>query len=165
MAHAFKKISAKPTFGKLNSELYQSDYINQKKGLIVFCKLRCQRNKIASSYDSINNYNIGRNTILNRCNLLRNNKANLIISQYTKENLNNVCTVSPIAPYIAPTPCSNDVPCNPCQNNDAVIIDPSNSVNTFYNEYYIDPLGELFGKTQCGELNYTDYMVANVNVS
>jgi hypothetical protein len=25
----------------------------------------------------------------------------------------------------------------------------------------IDPLGELFGKTQCGELNYTHYMLFN----
>ena len=35
MAHAFKNISAKPTFGTLREELNQSDYINRKKKNVV----------------------------------------------------------------------------------------------------------------------------------
>ena len=108
MAHTFKTISAKPTFGTQQSNINQSDYINNKKTTI--CK---------------KNYNI--NSI-----------------QYNKENLKSVCTVSPLSPYIAPTPCSQEVPCTPCQNNNLVIIDPQNATTTFYNEYNIDPLGQLF---------------------
>ena len=160
MAHAFKTISAKPTFGTLQQNLYQSDYINRKKGIIVFCKqpFICQKNIIAPSYNMKNSFNLGFR--FNRLNSIHNNKSNLIASQYTKENLTNVCTVSPINPYIAPAPCTN---CDPCQNNGVVIIDPLNSTTTFYNEYSTDPLGELFGKTQCGELNYTEYMNSIIN--
>ncbi len=162
MAHAFKTISAKPTFGTLKENLYQSDYINRKKGIITFCNspFICQKLKVAPSYNTLNSFNIGRQSIiLNRCNLLPVNKSNLIISQYTKENLKEVCTVSPISPYIPPAPCGPDNSCTPCQNNNVIIVDPLNSTTTFYNEYIIDPLGELFGKSQCGELNYTDYMI------
>jgi len=156
MAHAFKTISAKPTFGTLQPNLYQSDYINRKKGIIVFCKRECicKNIKVAPSYDIKNSFNLGLR--FNRLNNIHNNKSNLIISQYTKENLKNVCTVSPIVPSV-PSYCSNSDPCDPCQNNGPVIIDPLNSTTTFYNEYNIDPLGQLFGNSQCGELNYTAY--------
>jgi hypothetical protein len=159
MAHAFKTISAKPTFGTLQQHLYQSDYINRKKGIIVFCKRQCicKNIRVAPSYDIINSFNLGFR--VNKLNSLHNNKSNLIISQYTKENLKNVCTVSPLNPYTAPSYCSNSDPCDPCQNNGPVIIDPLNSINTFYSGYIIDPLGQLFGKSQCGELNYTEHKI------
>jgi len=149
MAHAFKTISAKPTFGTLQPNLYQSDYINRKKGIIVFCKRECicKNIKVAPSYDIKNSFNLGLR--FNRLNNIHNNKSNLIISQYTKENLENVCTVSPIVPLLE----------NSCQNNGPVIIDPLNSTIPFYNTYIIDPLGQLFGKSQCGELNYTEYKI------
>ena len=157
MAHAFKTISAKPTFGTLQPNLYQSDYINRKKGIITFCKRPCicKNIRVAPSYEIINSVNLGFR--LNKLNSLHNNKSNLIISQYTKENLKNVCTVSPLNPYTAPSYCSNGDPCDPCQNNGPVIIDPLKLINTFYSGYNIDPLGQLFGKSQCGELNYTEY--------
>ena len=128
MAHAFKTISAKSTFGALQREFYQSDYINRKK------KLACCRN-----------------------NILPINKNNLIFGQYSKSNLYNVCTVSKGPPPSIPCGFNN---CNPCQNSNNVIIDP-NSTTPFYFNYTIDPLGELFGKTSCGILNYTNYMILN----
>ncbi len=159
MAHAFKTISAKPTFGTLRPELYQSDYINRKKGIITFCNLPvCQQNKFISSYNTKNSFNIGRYALtLDKCNILPVNKSNLIIGQYTKSNLKDICTVSNIFSYSKPTPCGSDAPCNPCQNNNPVIIDLT-SVKPFYETHIIDPLGQLFGKSQCGELNYTHYM-------
>ena len=36
MAHAFAPIPAKPAFGTLKENLYQSDYINRKKAEISF---------------------------------------------------------------------------------------------------------------------------------
>lgn len=132
MAHAFKRIPAKSTFGTLQEELYQSDYINKKK---------------------------------QQCGPILNiNKSNLIIGQYTKLNLYNVCTVSNGPPPSTPCEFNND--CNPCQDDNVVIINPSNTSNAgysdaFYLNYTIDPLGELFGKTSCGALNYTNYMIFN----
>lgn len=160
MAHAFKTISAKPTFGTLRENLYQSDYINRKKGLAIFCNSPsvCYKIKSAPSYNIRNAFNIGRLSLsLNKCNKLAINKSNLIIGQYTKENLTNICTVSNIFPYSKPAPCSSVEPCNPCQNNEPIVVDPV-ATKPFYQTYQIDPLGELFGQTQCGELNYTHYM-------
>ena len=131
MAHAFKRISAKPTFGTLQEELYQSDYIKKKK---------------------------------QQCNdIVPVNKSNLIIGQYTKLNLYNVCTVSNGPP--PSTHCEFNNECSPCQDEDIVIINPNNNTTSyndaFYMNYTIDPLGELFGKTSCGTLNYTNYMIFN----
>lgn len=162
MAHAFKTISAKPTFATLRENLYQSDYINRKKGVITFCNSpsRCGRIKFAPSYSAINSFNIGHYKLsLENCNILPVNKSNLIIGQYTKMNLKDICTVQEIDPTVNPEPCSLSS-CNPCQNSAAVIIDPNAPGNNypFYWKYQIDPIGELFGKSQCGELNYTHYM-------
>lgn len=161
MAHAFNTIPAKPTFGTLKPNLSQSDYINRKKGVITFCKSpsTCQRIYPSTSYATLHSFNLGKYTLgLNKCNIIPINKSNLIISQYTKANLTEVCTVKPLFPYTQPVPCSSDLPCDPCQNNNHVTI---NTTDIFYQKYKIDPLGELFGRTQCGELNYTHYMVFN----
>ena len=160
MAHAFAPIPAKPTFGTLKENLYQSDYINSKKSKLAYCRTPsyCNKIKISNGYEGINSYNLGRySRNLETCNIIPVNKGNLIIGQYSKLNLNNVCTISYGTP---PTkPCSNDNPCNPCQNTTSVIIDPNSATEPFYWNKTIDPLGELFGASQCGELNYTKYMV------
>ena len=73
--------------------------------------------------------------------------------------MKNVCVVSIGSP---PTQyCSNENPCNPCQTTDEVPIIVSDDTLPFYMANTIDPLGELFGRTQCGELNYTKYMINN----
>jgi hypothetical protein len=145
MARAFQIISAKPTFGSNAPIIYQSDYINTKKR-------KCNMNKVYdfSSYELKNAHLYYNNYLVN--------KSNLISGQYTKLNLNNICVNSNIFPYFKPVPCSTDYPCNPCQNNNPVIINPINATIPFYQTNINDPLGELFGKTQCGELNYTQYM-------
>ena len=161
MAHAFAPIPAKPAFGTLKENLYQSDYINRKKAKYTYCRTPtyCQKMTNASSYGKLYSYNLGRYSLsLENCNVIPVNKGNLIMSQYTKLNLQNVCTVSAGPP--PSQPCSSDAPCNPCQNNASVQIDAS-SDTPFYESYTIDPLGELFGVSQCGELNYTRYMVFN----
>jgi hypothetical protein len=72
---------------------------------------------------------------------LRNefNRSNLLYNLYSKENLNLVTTVA-----------SN--PKDIKINN----IDPT--LKPFYQYYVIDPKGQLFGKSQCGELNFVRYM-------
>jgi hypothetical protein len=160
MAHAFAPISGKPAFGTLKENLFQSDYLNRKKAKFSYCKTAsyCNKIKVAKSYELVNSYNLGRySRNLETCNIIPINKANLIMGQYTKLNLDNVCTVSHGAP---PTKhCSNINPCNPCQDNTGVVIDPTTATNPFYWNATIDPLGELFGTSQCGELNYTQNMV------
>jgi hypothetical protein len=157
MTHAFAPIPAKPTFGTLRENLYQSDYLNRKKAKYAYCRTPsyCNKIKIANSYDLINSYKLGRySRNLETCNIIPINKGNLIMGQYTKLNLKNVCTVSNGTP--STKPCGK---CDPCQDNTSVVL-----VDTgvpFYFDKTIDPLGELFGSSQCGELNYTGHMVLN----
>jgi hypothetical protein len=156
MTHAFKTISAKPTFGSLRENIYQSDYINRKKGLLMYCNSQstCNKSKVSSSYNNINSFNLGRSLV--KCNILPVNKSNLIIGQYSKTNLTDVCSISKGPP--PNTQCSSEIPCNPCQNNLPVTINETSTVPLYF-DYTIDPLGELFGKSQCGELNYINYIV------
>ncbi len=117
------------TFGTIRENLYQSDYIIRKKKRINYCK----KNKL-------------------HCvpNLETFNKSNLIYGQYSASNLQNVCTVSK-----GPPPTKPDS--KPCQA--AGVIINQTETTPFYWNYTIDPLGELFGRSQCGELNYTQYMI------
>lgn len=153
MAHAFNIIPAKPTFGTLRENLCQSDYINRKKGIYNYCNSKpyCQKLKISQSYNNLYSFN---NTRLHTKCILPINKTDLIASQYSKLDLQNVCTVSAGPP---PGPPPSKIGDYTCQQ---VYINP-NSTTPFYYNNTIDPLGELFGRTQCGELNYTDYMVLN----
>ena len=162
MAHAFQTIPAKPAFGTLKENLYQSDYINRKKGKYIYCTSPSFCNKInnGNSYEKRYLYNLGRySRSLEKCNVLPVNKSNLIVGQYTKLNLKNVCTVSAGPPSIEPC---TILSCDPCQNNDPVLIDVATTADPFYWNNTIDPLGQLFGASQCGELNYTHYMEVNL---
>ena len=88
MAHAFKTTSAKPTFGTIRENLYQSDYINRKKGIINFCKTPsvCYKIRSVSSYNTRHSFNTGRLALsLATCNRWPVNKSNLIIKIYTNE--------------------------------------------------------------------------------
>jgi hypothetical protein len=162
MAHAFNVISAKPTFGTIKENLSQSDYINRKKGLNTYCNspLRnCPINRVSTSYNKINSFNLGFHISSNKCNI-NINLSNLVSGQYTKLNLHKVCSIAAGSP---PTQsCSSSLPCNPCQNNNPILVDPNNSTVPFYYDYTIDPLGELFGRSQCGELNYANYRVLKI---
>jgi len=154
MARAFAPISAIPTFGKLNENLYQSDYITRLKGQVTYCNAPsyCGQITKASSYDQYNSYNWGSyvNNLGTPCNPIPVNKQNSVSSLYNKEDLKRVCTINIGSPPLQPF---TDKSCNPAH----VPIDPT-STTPFYYNHTIDPLGELFGLSQCGELNYTAYL-------
>lgn len=150
---------AAKAFGTLRENIYQGDYINRKKSKIIYCSnpVLCNKLSVSNSYEKIKLFKLGR--YLSNCNeIIDVNK--LAISQYTKSDLTNVCTISNGPPPT--TYCSYNTPCNPCQNNTPVIINTSMTV-PFYFTNTIDPLGELFGSSQCGELNYTKYMIPNIS--
>lgn len=155
MAHTFKIIPAKPTFGSLrqNALSFQSDYITLKKSKLVYCDSfnHCGRPKNMSNYNDINLFNNGRRVSYNYLannHLIPFNKSNLVAGLYSKMDLTNVCTL------INGLPCNNIDTCPACKN--AVSIDtastaPLNWTNT------IDPVGALFGNTPCGIQNFTNY--------
>ena len=164
MAHAFAPIPAKPTFGTLRKNLYQSDYLSRKTGALIYCnsKAKCGKLRVAKDYREKLLFNGGKDFI----NGLRCSKfnipvghSNLVMGQYTKLNLKPVCSVILNQGNIANQCYDNPLLCD--LNPNSVKIDPSVNLKPFYQNYYIDPCGELFGNSQCGELNYTSLMVFN----
>jgi hypothetical protein len=128
MAHAFKTIPAKPAFGTAQPLFYQSDYLNIKKRQIL-SKIRCNPNW---GYDYY--------YLVNKPSQPEINPFSLVYNLYSKENL---CDVNTLA----------------YNNNLNVPVTKINPLSTpLYKYYTIDPQGQLFGNTQCGELNYVNYM-------
>jgi hypothetical protein len=155
MAHAFKPIPAKPTFGTLTQVVYQGDYITNKKAKLAFCKgnkkLSCNKNNKVSSYDQSNLFNKGRYLdALERGCILPFDKTNLITGLYSKMNLEGACTV------INGNPCSSINSCGACLTGAQI---DASSLNAFYLTNTIDPLGQLFGNSACGTNNFTRFMV------
>lgn len=138
----FKIIPAKPAFGKLITKLDASDYIKKRSATTVLCpNLKCVTSSklLTKQSDLIDLKNLN-NTYYSCCPHSLINKMNLNINLITKEDLKTVDVLQ----KNYPTPVS---PTN---------IDPTIS---FINEYTIDPKGQLFGNTQCGINNYTNYMI------
>ena len=168
MAHAFKTIPGKPAFGTLKQVVYQSDYLGKKKAQRTVCtsQANCGQIKNAKSYEQVNQYKEGfRLNTENRCNILPFNKSDLIVNLYSKQNLKYVCTMINgfpcINPELSDVNCtSSTIPkcCNDaCSGNKTI----DNIDKAFNWNHTIDPVGELFGNTQCGIENYTHYMVYN----
>ena len=173
MAHAFQTIPAKPAFGSIKEIYQQGEYISRKKGKLAYCGNRsiCRRLGNASSYDQKNLHNLGRRIIRPDCRLFPFNKSNLIAGQFTGLDLINVCVAinQPIPNEVGQ--CAetfSEKECIGCDNPVKMQVDMTPGANygkwngglyNFYQDVYIDPIGELFGNSQCGELNYTHYMV------
>lgn len=136
MAHAFKTIPAKPTFGTVNTLLYGSDYLNIKKARVT------QRDFLINKYKNYDDYYLS--SRYNYRNLF--NKYNLVYNLFSKENLQNVATVGSMV--------------NSSDPETVKQINPS--LVPFYQFYDIDYQGQLFGNSQCGELNYVNYMHSNL---
>ena len=167
MAHAFKIIPGKPAFGTLKQVVFQSDYLAKKKAQRTVCtsQANCGQIKNAKSYEQVNQYKEGfRLNTSKRCNILPFNKSDLIVNLYSKMNLEYVCTMINgfpcINPELSDVSCSGSIipKCSSNACNSAKTINPL-STNPFNWNNTIDPVGELFGNSQCGIENYTEYMV------
>ena len=155
MTHAFKTIPAKPTFGTLTQVVFQGDYLRNKKAKLAYCNNRnitnCNKLVRACSYNQYNLYNKGRYLdALSRGCILPFNKTDLIIGQYSKMNLKGACTV------INGAPCSLIDSCPGCLSG--ANIDATSEIPSCQ-KYTIDPVGTLFGKSQCGINNFTRFMI------
>lgn len=142
-------IPAKPTFGKMKPQLYASDYIKNKS---ISTILQTNKNKFNLANDfnfnsSCQNCRIRgkkfcyRNKCNTKCCIYNDDidYTKLNINLITKEDLEGVTVIETFPRGVYPT-----------------TIDPN--LNTpFYENYTIDPKGELFGNTCCGINNYLLY--------
>ena len=78
--------------------------------------------------------------------------CNMTLYCNTKMNLTSVCAV------IDGNPCSLIDSCVGCETPASIDASPL-AIEPFYQTNTIDPLGQLFGRAQCGINNFTRYMV------
>jgi hypothetical protein len=138
-------IPAKPTFGKMKPRLYASDYIKNKAITTI---LQNRKNQFDLNND--NSMIRGkkfcyRNKCNGKCCNYNDNidYTKLNINLITKEDLEYVTVIETFPDGISPT-----------------TINP-NITTPFYQNYRIDPKGELFGNTCCGKNNYLLYRKLN----
>ena len=142
-------IPAKPTFGKMKPEVYASDYIKNKSITTILQN----KKKIFSLANDLNFNSSCDNCRIRGKKFCYRNKCNtkccnynddidytkLNINLITKEDLTDVTVIETFPGGVSPT-----------------TINP-NLTTPFYQNYTIDPKGELFGNTCCGLNNYLLY--------
>ena len=141
MAHTFKTISGRSTFGVYNEPLDSGQYTKNKKAVATFCSANvCKPSKPVNTQSNL----LLRNTanFLNYYSCDNVTASNLYINLLTKIDLSGVNVIqNNNAPFNCPT-------------------DISSNVIPFSN-YLIDPSGNLFGNTQCGINNFEKYIIYN----
>jgi hypothetical protein len=146
-------IPAKPTFGKMKPRLYASDYIKNKAISTILQNrknLFHLNNNVDVNSKCANCYVRGkkfcyRNKCNSKCCNYNDNidYTKLNINLITKEDLEYVTVIETFPDGISPT-----------------TINP-NITTPFYQNYRIDPKGELFGNTCCGKNIYLLYRKLN----
>lgn len=127
---------SKSAFGKLKEPMTYSEYINNKKSVLVFDEqLNYNTFNTQPSYNSFSLFNNGLKLYNSRkCRLSTFSKNNLEFNLFSKMDL----TCVPVITSSIQSPTNIDV-----TNN-----------YPFYEYYRIDPEGLLFGNTYCGIDNY-----------
>jgi hypothetical protein len=143
MAHSFKTNSGRSTFGTFREPSDAGSYILNKKAKTIYCKPNiCTNNKNVGSESNLLTLNRANRLTFYYCRDV--NKSNLNINLITKLNLTDVPVIENMA-FESPT-----------------TIDVSNNTTNPYLYYTIDPCGNLFGNTICGQSNYLNYQEYNV---
>ena len=159
-------VSAMPAFASWKKPASANEYTAHKKSAAFYCAERmsagCPRMRRGGgggSYAARSLFASGAmaakrgNGIGNGINVRRAletrqfNKNSLLVGSRTVMNLGSACSL------ILQPPCDPDA-CASCGEPVTLCINDK----PFFCNYYIDPVGDLFGRSQCGELNYTHYM-------
>lgn len=138
---------ARPTFGTFKKTTDAGDYIHRKKATRATCspnvvsccsQLNKTRNNSQSDLILLNNAKL-----YNRRDNFAFSAKDLNINLITALDLSGVCVVLDTSGNICPTPLEYT------------------ALQDFYVRYIIDPKGELFGNTPCGQNNYQHYLRMN----
>ena len=143
MAHSFNNFSAKSTFGANKEASNAGDYILKKKARATFCKSStCPPRYSFNTQGDLNLLRTAKYLDTINCHLPFS-KNNLNVNLVTKLDLTGICVIE-------------DASTGSCASNIVYTEIPD-----FYNNYIIEPSGNLFGNTQCGINNFLNYLVYN----
>lgn len=144
MSRPFKSYSGRAAFAEVNEPMNSGDYTLNKKSKAAFCAPNiCHPNRNINSQSNL--------LMLRNANTLKFNsfvsnfdKTSLYVNLYTTLNLENLCPISDLSGN-----CQIPITTTPLYIN---------SVMPPYEKYIIDPSGDLFGNSPCGENNFTNLM-------
>jgi hypothetical protein len=150
MAAAYAKINptfyslAKPAFGQLRESGDASDFTSKKKIKLLHKQLF--ESVSVGSYDKFFSLKRSRLLVDLECcgNVYPFNTFNLVSNLFSYEDLQGINVIGKIK--------NEDI----CQDI-VTYVSPSDKTVPFYYNYYIDPCGELFGRSPCGLKNYLAY--------
>jgi len=147
MSRLFQPIPAKPAFGVLQKNYCASDYIKNKTLKQTFSysiKNKTRTNLTQNQLMNLKNCELFNSMVYNVYSL---DNTELISGLYSKENLNGVVSICSVGN-------ANSSGITPCNSTNTIV----GTNQPFYTYYNIDPNGYLFGNTECGLKNYTNYM-------
>lgn len=143
MARSFKTNSARSTFGTFNEPNDAGYYTLNLKAKATYCKPNiCTFNKYVGSQSNLLTLKKANTLAFYSCKNV--NRANLNINLITKLNLDNVPVIENMS-FESPT-----------------TINTTTQTTNPYLYFTIDPCGNLFGNTSCGENNYLNYQEYNL---
>lgn len=132
---------AKPAFGNFNRYYSCRERLDNIRISLLYCECQNNNRPVKSQSDMLALRKIKNQYCPGYCNILPFNKANLQVNLITKLDMSGAVLVSSL--YDPETPSGMYFK------------------NPYYDYYYFDPYGTLFGKTQCGINKYVNYMVVN----
>ena len=137
-----------PAFAKVKESQTSGDYITNKKAKYTFCNPNlCHPNKNVNTESNLLTLRTANMLAFYPC-LDSFNKTQLYTNLYTQLDLTGVSSFTD-ASGATPVPLSKYPP--------SLI----NVNNVPFTNYFIDPSGNLFGNTVCGENNWQNYVVYN----
>ena len=127
------------TFGKFKESNYSSDYIKNKRNEEILCNNKnC---KVSGGANSMKKQT-------ESCDIYPFHKKDLTVNLYSRLDLQNVKTI-----------CRGTNICDSSSMSTNIAITDV----PLYQYYIIDPNGSLFGNSECGANNYTEYIVPDID--
>lgn len=135
------------TFGKFKESKYSSDYIKNKRNKEILCNYSSDCIKNKRNEEILCNNKKCKVSGGASCDIYPFNKRDLTVNLYSRLDLQNVKTI-----------CKGTNICdNSSMSTNIAITDVP-----LYQYYIIDPNGSLFGNSECGANNYTEYIVPDI---
>ena len=136
---------AKPAFGNFNKKLSCSERLQNIDLNLLYCNCQNTNRPIKSESEKLAFRKIKNELCTSYCNRLPFNKTSLQVNLITQLDMSGAILISSVTnPSVPSGMYPTDVP--------------------YYDFYYFDPYGTLFGKTQCGINKYVNYMVINLSL-
>jgi len=133
---------AKPAFGNFNKQMSCTERLENIQLNLIYCNCQNESRPIKSQSELMAFRRLENELCPGYCDRLPFDKTSLQVNLITELDMSGAILVSDVTDPAVPSGMyPTDIP--------------------YYDFYYFDPYGQLFGKTQCSINKYVNYMVIN----